>query len=271
MENKNSASEYLGHHFGDILRRLGRAAINLALPFAPDFVMNDAHKLTPEMLDKAFPSANVVVFDIEGTLENYKEPRVSDETRTLIKRLQDAGYVIAINSNAPDAKRTEMVHEMFDELLGEDLVITSYDAEKVGYKHGGKPHSSMLDLTEKRIQQNPSRQSWNRQNFIMVGDQLFKDVLAGKNANVKTLYVNKYGPDDHEMVARLQRGHEHRFMRSVGFKALQGVIGRYQPLDLPDEMTKVRDFRKQNFITTRVPDKSSNVVNTDETEEPSGY
>lgn len=249
MEKKKVSLEHLGHRLLDIPRRLGRTALNHLTPFTPDLVMNDVHNLTPDMLASESPVTHVVVFDIEGTLENYKEGTVSDATRQLIKRLQDGGYTIAINSNAPDEERTKTVHEMFDELIGKDLVITSFDAKEAGYKHGGKPYKSMLELVEKRLEKNPKRLPWKRQSFLMVGDQLLKDTLAGKNAGVKTLYVNKYGNDDHEQVARWQRFPEHLYLRSIGFKALQDIHGRYRPIDMPDAMTSVKKLRKQHFRT----------------------
>ena len=247
MEKKKLSFEHLGLRLLDIPRHLGQTALNHLTPFTPDFVMNDVHALTPDMLASESPVTHVVVFDIEGTLENYKEGIVSNETRQLIKRLQDGGYTIAINSNAPDEERTKTVHDMFDELIGKDLVITSYDAKEAGYKHGGKPYKSMLELVEKRLEENPKRRPWKRQSFLMVGDQLLKDIWAGKNAGVKTLYVNKYGTDDHEQVARWQRYPEYLYLKSIGFKALQGTPGKYMPIDIPSAMTSVKKLHKQNF------------------------
>ncbi len=226
------------------LRSLGHSALSiLNSKFIPDFVMNDVHLLTPEMITKRSPSTQVVIFDIEGTLEPYESPVVSEPTKKLIKSLQNAGIVVVINSNA-DEERTKTVHEMFDDSIGTEFVITSYDTKKAGYKHGKKPYASMIELTEARVKQ--AHLPWNKQNFLMIGDQVFKDGFAGKNAHIKTLLVNKYGEGDHKGVA-LQRYPERWTMHTAGIRALGKTTSGYKPFELPNEMMRVREYRKKRL------------------------
>lgn len=242
MPEVSKTVERMSRYAGTVARGIGRAALHLMPGIRPDYVMDDVHDLTPEMLAETSPTTHVVIFDIEGTLENYKEPNVSEKTAAMIRRLQKAGYIVAINSNAPDEKRTTTVHEMFDELTGKDFVFTSYDAKQAGYRHGGKPFTSMIDMVEKAVKESGS--SWTRQHFLMVGDQLAKDTLSGINGHTRTMYVNRYGDGDNKNVLRWQRPPEYHYLRALGMPAVAFATGKYKPVELPKDMTLLSDYRK---------------------------
>lgn len=228
------------------IRTLGNLALSIPLPFAPDFVMNDIHDLDSEMLSKASPATRVVIFDIDGTLEDYHSPELSAKTVNLITDLRQAGLFIAINSNAPDTSRSAKVHELFDDVVGDDrYVITSHDAKQANYKFAGKPFPVMIDMLEDNLKQ--AGVPWKKPNFLMVGDQLLKDNLAGKAANVKTLVVNRYGNGDDERVLKYQRRGERYTFNALGFPAVKGTVGAYRPVELPREMTRVSTYRKKQW------------------------
>jgi len=132
--------------------------------FIPDYYFDDVYVITPEFLEKL--NITALICDIDNTLEPYEEPVPTPRLLGWINELRDAGVQFAFVSN----NHAERV-ELFNRELGFFAIPDS-----------GKPSSKPIKKAMDAIGVKP-------ENAAMLGDQVFTDVLAGKNAGLRTILV----------------------------------------------------------------------------------
>lgn len=101
-----------------------------------------------------------------------------------VYKIKGLGYTIHVVTNQPDADDGLMTHDELAKMhkkLAEDLNVETIQAAFTRGTDEYKPNSGMLENIIKK---------WNvtRERSWMIGDS-WKDVVAGHNAGVKTIYL----------------------------------------------------------------------------------
>lgn len=166
----------------------------------PDFVLDAVAHLAADDIAALAPDVKALCFDIDGTVTDYHSPAVPQAAASHLRALGEAGYQTFVVSNCY-GKRAQEVHRLFGDVT--TGVFTPEDCLAPGEtpadarKHG-KPAPDMILAAIDRAQVAPEQ-------VLMVGDQLFKDVVAARRAGTKSLLVPRLGPSDHTGVRILQR------------------------------------------------------------------
>lgn len=132
--------------------------------FVPDHYFDDVYALTPQFLSGI--GVDALICDIDNTLEPYEEPVPTERLLEWINTLRAADIRFAFVSNN-HADRVEL----FNRELGFYAIPDS-----------GKPSSRPIKRAMDAIGAKP-------ESTAMLGDQVFTDVLAGKNAGIRTILV----------------------------------------------------------------------------------
>ena len=130
----------------------------------PDWYFDDVYFITPEFL-----SANgikALICDIDNTLEPYEEPVPTKRLLNWIRDLDSNGIKFAFVSN----NNSERV-ELFNRELG-------YFAKA----DSGKPSTKALKAAVAHM-------NVPKENTVMLGDQVFTDVFAGKRMGLRAILV----------------------------------------------------------------------------------
>lgn len=138
----------------------------------PDYIMNSVTDITTEFLKKH--NFKAVLLDVDNTLSaahGNKSPK--NGVLEWINRMRQGEISLMILSNA----KVERV-ESFAEVVGLPVVGMAAKPLPFGYKRAIK----VLKVPSKEV--------------LMVGDQVFTDILGGNLAGVKTLLVTDITPEN---------------------------------------------------------------------------
>lgn len=134
-------------------------------------------KLTPNIYQKDIYTINykklykqgkrVILFDLDNTLVPYKEPTASKETLTLINKLKKIGFTIYIFSNSIKGKKVKKIAQD----LNVNYNLFSLKPFKYSFKKIIKKYNHKTD------------------EIVIIGDQLFTDVLGGNKMKITTILV----------------------------------------------------------------------------------
>ena len=130
----------------------------------PDYDFNTYKDVTPEFLKSIGKSC--VLCDIDNTLVPYDVPNPTDDVITWAKNLLDNGIKIILVSN----NEKERV-ELFNKPLGVPCMYKS-----------GKP-------SKKTVRRAMSILEDEKQNAIMLGDQLLTDVITARLSGITAVWV----------------------------------------------------------------------------------
>ena len=132
--------------------------------FIPDFYCKDIYALDAAALRNR--GIRGIICDIDNTLVPYEEPEPTESVLRWLKALEDEGIKVSFVSNN-DADRVER----FNSRLG--FFATS---------KSGKPFPKQLRAAMTAM-------GVKKEQTVMLGDQIFTDVLAGRLAGVTCLLV----------------------------------------------------------------------------------
>ena len=131
----------------------------------PTRKIKDICELTPPLLLKW--GVEAVLCDLDNTLAGYGTAAADGDIKSWLTSVREAGIIPAVVSNASEERAAAFCEPL-------DLPYIARAA-----KPGAKKLRSML----KNLGVSPERS-------LMVGDQLFTDVLAGRKAGVRTVLVD---------------------------------------------------------------------------------
>ncbi len=136
------------------------------MPFTlvPDYRFRKFDEITPEFLLSI--GVKGVLLDIDNTLEPYENPTPSDRVLSWLSALRENGIKAAIVSN----NGRERV-----EIFNENLSLPAYYKAK-------KPFKKNLLKALSDIECEPSE-------AIFIGDQVFTDVWAARNAKMRAILL----------------------------------------------------------------------------------
>ena len=134
------------------------------LTLLPDFIFSTFDKVTVDFLKEN--NINGIILDIDNTLEPYEHPVPGEHVKLWLSSLKAAGIGAAFVSN----NNKERV-----ELFNRELGLPAF------YK-AGKPFKKSVLLAMEKI-------GSSKQTTLLMGDQVFTDVWAAKNAGVLSALV----------------------------------------------------------------------------------
>lgn len=132
--------------------------------FVPDYMFKTFDELTPELLSEL--GIRGVILDIDNTLEPYEHPLPGEHVKAWLDSLKAIGISCAFVSN----NNKERV-----ELFNLELGLPAF------YK-AGKPF-------KKNVLKAMALMGTEKENTILMGDQVFTDVWAARNAGIKAALV----------------------------------------------------------------------------------
>ena len=129
-----------------------------------DAVYDKCTDISPQSLKKA--GVRLVLTDLDNTLENYKAWSPRSEIKEWAAEFQKYGLVLFVITNNKRERGRAYLED-----LGVPYICCA-----------DKPKPTMLLKAMKQFNAKPEE-------TVMIGDQVFTDVLAGKRAGIRTLLV----------------------------------------------------------------------------------
>ena len=148
--------------------------------FVPDRYFDTVYEVTPKLL--ADNGVKGLILDIDNTLVPYEIPEPTAENVAWLRSMWDAGIKTAFVSNN---------HKERVELYNKELVCPAfYDS--------GKP-------LKKACRRALEAMSLKADETAIIGDQVFTDVVAGRNAGLKMAILVKPIKDKTSLFFRFKR------------------------------------------------------------------
>jgi putative hydrolase of the HAD superfamily len=118
--------------------------------------------------------------------ERRKAPFVYEETFEVLDKLKDDYQLILITNGSPDLQHTKL--SLTPELIPYfEHIVISGDFGK------GKPDPSIFEHALDRL-------SLQKEEVIMVGDNLMTDILGANRAGMKSVWINRHQKDRNEVI-----------------------------------------------------------------------
>lgn len=133
--------------------------------FYPTYIFDKVEDIPYDLLKRERISA--VIFDMDNTLVDHKY-RYNKNVKQWLKNLKTNGIKVCILSNSPKLNKVKKV--------GKELSM------KYLY-NGFKPWSFGFKRAQELLQE-------EKENIMIIGDQLFTDIYGGNRFGIKTILVN---------------------------------------------------------------------------------
>lgn len=133
--------------------------------FYPDFRFNSISDITMDFFREN--DIHFAILDIDNTLVSYKTARADDVAKRFLDMLLQNGIKYAFASNN-HRRRVELFAKDFDA----HFVSGALKPLTIGVKRAMSKMGAKKDET------------------VLIGDQVFTDIYAGKRAGIKTVMVN---------------------------------------------------------------------------------
>ncbi|MEW4354487.1 YqeG family HAD IIIA-type phosphatase [Streptococcus pneumoniae] len=157
--------------------------------YMPDFAIEAVYDLTVESLEKHGISA--VLVDLDNTLIAWNNPDGTKEMRQWLHDMRDAGIKVVVVSNNTQ-KRVRRAVERF----GIDYVYWSL-----------KPFTFGIDRALRKF-------SIDKNEVVMVGDQLMTDIRAAHRAGIRSILVKPLVKHD-SINTQINRARERRVLKQI--------------------------------------------------------
>lgn len=213
----------------------------LELPLFPDFVVDSFAHLTPADILRLAPETRAVCMDVDGTITAHHAPLIPSVARDRLRSFHEAGLLTFIISNCYDARVAE-VHALYDPLVTDVLTpaqcVNPADPTDRPRKHR-KPAPDMLLAAAARhtVTDAGEQRALRPEEMLMVGDQMFKDVLSAKRAGARAVLVPRLGRGDHPGVRFLQRPAEFKLRAATALAMVPGHRLPTTPGSWPDRLS----------------------------------
>jgi putative hydrolase of the HAD superfamily len=125
--------------------------------------------------------------------ERKKAPFVYEETFEVLDKLKDNYQLILITNGSPNLQHTKLA--LTPELIPYfDHIVISGDFGK------GKPDPSIFEYALSRL-------SLQKEDVIMVGDNLMTDILGANRVGIKSVWINRHQKDRNEVIPTYEIHH----------------------------------------------------------------
>ena len=157
--------------------------------YRPHFMVEAVYDLKPDQLREH--GIRAVLVDLDNTLIAWNNPDGTPEMRQWLHDLRDGGIrVIVVSNNSP--KRVKRAVEKFD---------IDYEAWSL------KPFTFGIDRALKRFH-------YEKNEVVMVGDQLMTDIRAAHRAGIRSILVKPLVKSD-AWVTKFNRWRERRMWKKI--------------------------------------------------------
>ncbi len=118
--------------------------------------------------------------------ERRQKPFIYDETFTVLDELKDKYRLLLLTNGSPDLQNTKLT--ITSELVPyfDEIVIS-------GAFGRGKPDPTIFEHALERM-------GLNKDEAIMVGDNLMTDILGASRAGIKSVWINRHDKERNEVV-----------------------------------------------------------------------
>ena len=137
----------------------------------PTYHIKSIYELSPKSLKNL--GVELLIVDLDNTLDNYKVPLPSENAINKIKDFQNEGIEVIMVSNNYNERVTNYANA-----LG-----------IVNYSFAMKP-------SPKKINQIIKEKNIDRNKVAIIGDQIFTDIEAGNRAHIISFFVDPLTPSD---------------------------------------------------------------------------
>ncbi|CAC9830869.1 MULTISPECIES: YqeG family HAD IIIA-type phosphatase [Enterococcus] len=162
------------------------------LKYKPTWMIDAIYKITPAQLKKL--GIKAVLTDLDNTLIAWNNPDGTEELKTWLLEMKNAGITVLVVSNNKDS-RIKRVVEKFD---------LDYVARAL------KPTARGFKLAEKKLGLKPSE-------MLMVGDQIMTDIRGANAAGIRNVLVQPIVDTD-GWNTRINRFFERKIMKYLSKK-----------------------------------------------------
>ncbi len=170
--------------------------------YMPDFALEKVYDLTVESLNRE--GIKAVFVDLDNTLIAWNNPDGTPEMRQWLQELSAAGIRVVVVSN----NNHERVKKVVDK-FGIDFESRAM-----------KPFTLGIDRALKRF-------GVQKNEVVMVGDQLMTDIRAAKRAGIRSILVKPLVVSD-AWVTQFNRWRERRMLKKI--------IAKYGPIQYKKEI-----------------------------------
>ncbi|MDU1888837.1 MAG: YqeG family HAD IIIA-type phosphatase [Enterococcus faecalis] len=160
--------------------------------YKPTWMIDVIYKITPAQLKKL--GIKAVLTDLDNTLIAWNNPDGTEELKTWLLEMKNAGITVLVVSNNKDS-RIKRVVEKFD---------LDYVARAL------KPTARGFKLAEKKLGLKPSE-------MLMVGDQIMTDIRGANAAGIRNVLVQPIVDTD-GWNTRINRFFERKIMKYLSKK-----------------------------------------------------
>ena len=168
--------------------------------FIPDMYQKSIYHINYDKLKE--DGIKCLLFDLDNTCVPFKDVEPNKKLKDLFERLKDMDFKVIIYSNATKSRLLP-----FKNGLNVDCSASSK-----------KPNTKKLLRVIKML-------DYNLSEVVLIGDQLYTDMLCGNRAGIKTILVNPMSKDDMIFTKLF------RFLETIKFKkfAKMGILkkGKY--------------------------------------------
>lgn len=178
-------------YLGENILLFGGDMMSLLLP---DLMLSSVFDVTPELLKKYHKKA--ILLDVDNTLTTYGHPEPAKGVREWLAEMQNNGIPMVIVSNNTNKRVAP-----FAKSLGLDYEYWSF-----------KPFSKGIRRACKKL-------GCSTGQVVIVGDQIFTDVLGGNLAGIMTILVEPFVLEQSRLFKirrRLEKRHIEKYKRLHG-------------------------------------------------------
>lgn len=139
--------------------------------FIPDIYQKSIYHIDyDKLIDEGI---KCILMDLDNTCVPYKDKEPNKKLIELFETLKDMDFKLIIFSNAPKKRIAP-----FKKILNVDALARA-----------GKPNKKNFLKILKLF-------NYNLSDVVIIGDQLYKDILGGNRVGIKTILVNPMSKDD---------------------------------------------------------------------------
>ncbi len=155
----------------------------------PTYVAREVEQLSPDLFysEGLLERVDGIGFD-DGTLMSYQDCEVPETVHETLSELSKVGLDLFVISNEQGSRAEDL-----NQIFGKDLGMTVITPSDIA---GEDNSSSYLKPNPKMIQCALSEMDVPHDEFLMVGGQLFKDVLSANRADVLSMLLPRRGEMD---------------------------------------------------------------------------
>lgn len=158
----------------------------------PTYRLRNVLELTPQWVEREGIAA--LLLDVDCTLKRYRQSRLAPEIVQWCDCMRGSGVKMCLVSNGGGRRLKPLADEIAIPLIALAMKPLPFGCRRA---------LRLLGVERERA--------------MMVGDQLFADVLAGRWAGVRTALVEPISPEEEPWFTRLKRPLERRLVRRLPF------------------------------------------------------